>query len=481
MSPSILLQISPESLANITGHLNARDFSSLRSTSKELCSKITHDFAREHLSSRKFHLAPHSLQGLVDLTGHQVFGPYVRKISFGTQRLDQYIGRPKNPDWMSEEGWSLRESFETLAQAHVLFVKTVRYRSLLGQAMQNLKKHNNKITIAFHDETGECSTLHGKKYAYDNSMYWSTGHGCEKDFGEFEDYQPWLSAGLSPVDDWTPRLGETMRDVLAAATKAKLTFKSFEFDLIARRSYPIFDHDMSFFQEKHLQVDKIISKLLFGRGIKLKSEFDICFKSRRDFRKELRIKTSAKRLEFKGTTDKGLPGLKETRFQGLSDDYGELHLRLKENAFCELRIEDCKVSLRTLCLFLWRHRETLHRVELSNITVDCDEGGSFHREDGLDINPGTKFTLFKCLKNELQLKHLEWSRVQFTSGWDEKIETFDDAQLTGKENISKALTELLSAETGNVVDDWKEDLYGWEEDPEWRESLDRDSLDSCIP
>ncbi|KAH0368828.1 hypothetical protein KCU65_g3756, partial [Aureobasidium melanogenum] len=287
-------------------------------------------------------------------------------------------------------------------------------------------------------------------------MYWNTGHGSKKDFGEFDDSQPWLRAGLSPIDDWTPELADTLRDVLAAVTKAKLACGSFEWDLITERSFPIFEESASFDpRDKQRQLGKSISKLLFGRGIQLKPDLDICFKSRRDFRKELRIQTSARRLEYRGTANKGRPGLKETRFQGLNKDYGVLHMLLQDNVFCELRIEDCKVSLRTLCMFLWRHRETLHRVELSNITVDCDEGGSFQRDSRRN-----EFTLFKCIKHGLQLKRLEWSRVQFTSGWDEKIEKLDDAKLIGQEVISDALTKLLSAETGNVVDDWTEDLSG---------------------
>ena len=234
--------------------------------------------------------------------------------------------------------------------------------------------------------------------------------------------------------------------------------------LITERFFPIFDR--LFPDEATKQVGKIISKLLFGRGIELKPDFDIRFKSRRDFRKELRIKTSARRLEYRGTADKGRPGLKETRFQGLTEDYGVVYVLLKEDVFRELRIEDCKVSSRTLCLSLWRHQKTLHRVELSKIIVDSDDN---------------KFTLFKCLRNELQLEHLEWTRVQFTTGWDRKIETFDNAELTSKEHVAKALTELLSAETGNVVEDWKEDLSGWEEELEDLDSLDGDSLDQLSP
>ena len=51
---------------------------------------------------------------------------------------------------------------------------------------------------------------------------------------------------MSPIDDWTPELADTLRDVLAAVTKAKLACGSFEWDLITERSFPIFEESASF-------------------------------------------------------------------------------------------------------------------------------------------------------------------------------------------------------------------------------------------
>lgn len=78
-------------------------------------------------------------------------------------------------------------------------------------------------------------------------------------------------------------------------------------------------------------------------------------------------------------------------------------------------------------------------------------------------------------------KHLERSRVRFTGGQDREIGTFNGAKLNGQGRHLKDLDKLLKAETGNVVEEWKEDLYGWEEDSRDQDFIGRDPIGRCSP
>ena len=85
------MRLPPEILAEIVSVCDDDSLPHLRLTCKSLCVVATHPFGETHLAERRFLITEPSLNGLVEMTAHPVFGRCVQKISFGTYRLEELL------------------------------------------------------------------------------------------------------------------------------------------------------------------------------------------------------------------------------------------------------------------------------------------------------------------------------------------------------------------------------------------------------
>ncbi|KAF1349106.1 hypothetical protein BDV97DRAFT_390798 [Delphinella strobiligena] len=83
-----MLQTLPTELVTIVVEFaDWKDLPALRATSKVLCQIAFPPFCEAFFRRRRHVLSKHSLQALIDITAHPVFGPYVREIMIGSFRL----------------------------------------------------------------------------------------------------------------------------------------------------------------------------------------------------------------------------------------------------------------------------------------------------------------------------------------------------------------------------------------------------------
>ncbi|KAI8625653.1 hypothetical protein F5Y19DRAFT_262266 [Xylariaceae sp. FL1651] len=85
-----LLQLPNEVLAIILDGLDAQGFSALRLTSKYANSATLVAFARQYFKTRYVMLSRLSLENLVEISRHPVFGPAVRTLEICTDHFDQF-------------------------------------------------------------------------------------------------------------------------------------------------------------------------------------------------------------------------------------------------------------------------------------------------------------------------------------------------------------------------------------------------------
>lgn len=81
------LTLPNELLTNIADYVSPKDLPNFRLTCKTLANIAAKQFGQKRLAHRRFIFTKYSLQGLIDMTGHSVFGPCIKSIMFGTDRL----------------------------------------------------------------------------------------------------------------------------------------------------------------------------------------------------------------------------------------------------------------------------------------------------------------------------------------------------------------------------------------------------------
>ncbi|THX47444.1 hypothetical protein D6D06_09620 [Aureobasidium pullulans] len=97
--PSFLLSLPTELIERIACHADdafpkERPLSRLRSTCKQLCNQVSPEFAKRYLSEPFIMISRYSLQTLISICEHPIFGPYVRKVRL--QAFPQFVREARN-------------------------------------------------------------------------------------------------------------------------------------------------------------------------------------------------------------------------------------------------------------------------------------------------------------------------------------------------------------------------------------------------
>ncbi|THW14618.1 hypothetical protein D6D23_09310 [Aureobasidium pullulans] len=97
--PSFLLSLPTELVERIACHADdafpkERPLSRLRSTCKQLCNQVSPEFAKRYISEPFIMMSRYSLQTLISICEHTIFGPYVRKVRL--QAFPQFVRQARN-------------------------------------------------------------------------------------------------------------------------------------------------------------------------------------------------------------------------------------------------------------------------------------------------------------------------------------------------------------------------------------------------
>ena len=97
--PSFLLSLPTELVERIACHADdafpkERTLSRLRSTCKQLGNQVSPEFAKRSLSEPFIMISRYSLQTLISICEHPIFGPYVRKVRL--QAFPQFVRQARN-------------------------------------------------------------------------------------------------------------------------------------------------------------------------------------------------------------------------------------------------------------------------------------------------------------------------------------------------------------------------------------------------
>ena len=127
------------------------DLCSLRAVCHELEAKTFNVFGRLHFSSRHHMISLFSLQALIDISNHQGFAPFVRRIIFGTDQLTEHF-----PEFLPGKINEIDNHYQLLSdQEHIkqtglhLSMITIAFRNfknchaLKVQATPSMRSHGN--------------------------------------------------------------------------------------------------------------------------------------------------------------------------------------------------------------------------------------------------------------------------------------------------------------------------------------------------
>ncbi|THZ78817.1 hypothetical protein D6C84_08098 [Aureobasidium pullulans] len=109
------------------------DLANLRLVSKQWCAVSSRLFGLANLRHPRFIISPYSLQGLVDLTAHSMFGPCVESVNIGSYRLKKHLVNTQPHLDINHANAAALKQFR--------FEQTGSHLNLLAQAFANLRDH----------------------------------------------------------------------------------------------------------------------------------------------------------------------------------------------------------------------------------------------------------------------------------------------------------------------------------------------------
>lgn len=144
--PPELVDLPTEVLVEIFNLVPDKDLLTARLICKKLCDAATPRFAMVNFTQSFHVVSPYSINALVDITEHPVFGKYVKTVGI-------YSARRTNILDGTFEGPGTNEQYD-----HDLFlnayVKTRRFARRMERVFRNIKSHSNPVHIGIYDNPG---------------------------------------------------------------------------------------------------------------------------------------------------------------------------------------------------------------------------------------------------------------------------------------------------------------------------------------
>lgn len=429
----------------IAAACEAGDLSKLRLTNKTFCRISNKYFGEQCLASRRFIFTEHSLEGLIELTAHEIFGPCIRNLTFGTASLYSRSKHSRDSVDSYEHHYAKAQLDFLLADLHVKY---------LCRALRNLKKLGNmSVVLGIYDDIlGE-----GDDYPdYTESL---------------ETYRPAYGSAAS-YGPYMPNHRDTAKSLRSIIRATELS------------SYPVthLDFDVSMLEMGLILKDEKLRPLLVteDHGLRLNPDIDLTFRAEHphcilDDPEEivysgglfytpgvptLRITNSATRLELGQTA---LTTEYTDTFPRLEEDfYGAIVYAIRNTTtFTDLIVRDTHLEADILDIAISGSKKSLRNIEFDQIVL-------FGYNDENMRDDWT--SMFVYLKDELSLERLSLKLVV------DYLHSFmiigTKVVWLGREEIQRELSNLIRLMTDGLDEYELEDYLEAEDEDEDQDDED---------
>ena len=389
----------------IVAAADPKDLASLRLASKLWCDLSSKRFGSTRLRHLRCVYSPYSLQSLVDLTAHPLFGPCIQSFVIGTYRMRKHLVNT-HPHMQASPA-------NVAALIQFPFQQSGLSLVLLTKALENLNRHGVVPRIGLYEDV-ICDVS--------GVGYYRRGYGYDKLYGSVD----LARCGRSLV-------AQTLQDLitvgqgppcLISGVSLDLQWNSSEASVINRhmglhrllRELALYDTDES------LALNDTVGYIpRWDITVKLTDPCDevgphviqVCNKGR-----WLRLRSIS--IESFEITD--LPQLDSASFSDLA------HAVNSEYRLQRVSLEHCFVD-RSIFEMLWSNSRTLRHLSVSNTTLYVD-----NTEDGIEL-----LEIFKTglALETLSLCMLSYERDSRILVVEEKVES------RGLEQIANMIDELV--------------------------------------
>ncbi|THW60211.1 hypothetical protein D6D20_05955 [Aureobasidium pullulans] len=220
---SILPTLPPELLGRVFDFVDDKDLISLRLVCKDICAAANRPFAICFFAESRHVVTPHSIQGLVDISAHEIFGPYIKAVTICSARItypvlvdeeeDEEVEQEDEDEGDADDDDDEDDDDEEDSDDEVevvvddSFVESGRLSYLLSQAFTNLRQYSRPIGL------GICRN--------DNNQ-WTWSNDSTKRLTTKKDhfYYGWKNMFQATTTKASYRGPETLDKTLAAALEA---------------------------------------------------------------------------------------------------------------------------------------------------------------------------------------------------------------------------------------------------------------------
>jgi hypothetical protein len=345
---------------NISDNVAFEDLPNFCLTSKILANIAAKRFGENGLAHRRFICTEHSLNSLVDMTAHSVFGPCIKSIMFGTDHLTNDLdvlmnALESNKITDPAKAMGILQTYRERYNRRSGFLGSQEMSSLLVEAFGNLSSHGTTVSLGiFNDVRTE--------YRKEDCM---PGYASLREFG-----------GL-PFQRFITSNERTFGPLRSACRMTNFRPRFFEFDLRG--------------QEDGNGMRTALNNLLLTKSW-LISRTEICI---REGEVDILILPSLNRLEFKQRPELNHLYIPENLRFSLTSLGRPMRNAICAMHFTHLRMESCSVWFSDFMDTLEPLANTLRVVEL----VDVAFWG--------DVDPDTNVgPILHCLKNDCRLRTL---------------------------------------------------------------------------
>lgn len=147
--PPTLSTLPPELVERIVQVADPKSLIALRLTCRSLANYALIPFCQSHFTERKHTFSTYSLQALIDITAHPLFGTFVRSIRIGSSRLESIVGYTCGLEVIKDQ------THLSKANSGAILLKT---------ALNNINDHGHSVSIGVWDDIA--SPGWGAKQAY---------------------------------------------------------------------------------------------------------------------------------------------------------------------------------------------------------------------------------------------------------------------------------------------------------------------------
>ncbi|KAG9951427.1 hypothetical protein KCU85_g2795, partial [Aureobasidium melanogenum] len=209
-----LIDLPTEVLVEIFNHLPEKDISTVRLVCKKLCDAATPRFAKVNFTERIHVVSPYSIDKLVSIAEHPIYGQCVKVVSIASARR---IKKTEDPDWL----WAFTTNEKNRGLYFNAYVKTGRFSRRMERVSRNLRSRSGPIAIRICDNTG----------IGDSAEVGLFGHEVPKRCCG------WMQLYQSPSTHIGYQTVETLEQTIYAARRARCPVNSLTIDLFTTHTY----------------------------------------------------------------------------------------------------------------------------------------------------------------------------------------------------------------------------------------------------